>query len=331
MDAVGVINQANGDGWTLYNGDVCDVIKGLPDNSVHYSVSSPPFSSLYTYSASERDMGNCKDMAEFMIHFAFLVKELLRVTKPGRLLSMHVMNLPTSKERDGYIGIRDFRGEVIRSFIDTGWIYHAEVTIWKDPVMAMQRTKALGLLHKQIKKDSCMSRQGIPDYVVTFRKPGVNPERVTHTAETFPVSQWQQYASPVWATVTGLGSDGFLQFGNPTENNPDKNGIDPSDTLQSMAESDDERHLCCLQLPVIERCVRLWSNPGDVVLSPFAGVGSEGYVSVKNGRKFIGVELKTAYWERGVKNLKKGVEEEREQTLFKTEKHDALDEAKSEI
>lgn len=174
--------------FALYNGDYIEVMKGIPDNSIHFSVFSPPFASLYTYSNSERDMGNCRTHSEFYEDFGFAVKELYRVMMPGRNVSFHCMNLPTSKERDGYIGIEDFRGDLIRIFQSAGFIYHSEVCIWKDPVTAMQRTKALGLLHKQLKKDSCMSRQGIPDYLVTMRKPGDNPERVEHTNESFPVT-----------------------------------------------------------------------------------------------------------------------------------------------
>ena len=270
-----------GKNWTFHLGDSCEVIKEVPSDSVHYSIFSPPFASLYTYSNSQRDMGNCKTHSDFYQHFGFLVGELLRVTIPGRLLSFHCMNLPTSKERDGVIGITDFRGILIKSFTDAGWIYHSEVCIWKDPVTAMQRTKALGLLHKQIKKDSCMSRQGIADYLVTMRKPGDNPERVTHTNESFPVQAWQQYASPVWMD------------------------IDPSDTLQreSAREDNDERHICPLQLQVIRRALNLWTNPGDTVLSPFGGIGSEGYVAVEEGRKALLIELKRSYWEQGVRNL----------------------------
>ena len=277
-----VLNQVIEKNYAMYLGDCCEVIKGIPDNSIHFQVFSPPFSSLYTYSNSDRDMGNCTNDAEFAEHFKYLVPELFRIAMPGRLCAFHCMNLPTSKERDGVIGIRDFRGELIRVFTDCGWIYHSEVTIWKDPVTAMQRTKALGLLHKQLKKDSCMSRQGIPDYLVVMRKPGDNPERVTHTAESFPVSAWQRYASPVWMD------------------------INPSRTLQkgSAREEKDERHICPLQLDVIERAIDLWTNPDDVVFSPFGGIGSEGYVALKKGRKFIGAELKESYWKQAVANLK---------------------------
>jgi hypothetical protein len=271
-----------GDRWTMHLGDCVEVTAKMPSDSVHYSIFSPPFASLYTYSALPNDMGNCRTHAEFYEHFAYLTKELHRVMMPGRCLSFHCMNLPVSKERDGYIGIADFRGDLIRMFQEAGFIYHSEVCIWKDPVTAMQRTKALGLLHKQIKKDSCMSRQGIADYLVTMRKHGDNPERVGHTNESFPVAIWQRYASPVWMD------------------------IDPSDTLQrqSAREEEDERHICPLQLEVIRRGVELWSNPGDVVFSPFAGIGSEGYIAIQKGRRFLGVELKESYFRQAVSNLK---------------------------
>jgi len=283
-----VVEQFFSESWAMYLGDSCEVLRGIPDNSIHYQIFSPPFASLYTYSASERDMGNARTHLEFYEHFKFLVAELYRVTMPGRLLSFHCMNLPSSKERDGVIGIKDFRGDLIRIFQEPGFIYHSEVCIWKDPVTAMQRTKALGLLHKQIKKDSCVSRQGIPDYLVTMRKPGDNPERVTHTNESFPVSLWQRYASPVWFD------------------------INPSKTLQkeSAREDKDERHICPLQLEVIERAIELWSNPGDTVLSPFAGIGSEGYVAVQKGRKFVGCELKASYYGQAVRNLKQAEKEQ---------------------
>lgn len=269
------------DNYTLHLGDCVDVIGEVPDGSIDYTIFSPPFASLYVYSNSDYDMGNVKDNAEFAAQFKFLVDDLLRVTRPGRLLSFHCMNLPTSKQRDGVIGIRDFRGELIRTFVDAGWIYHSEVCIWKDPVTAMQRTKALGLLHKQIKKDSAMSRQGIADYLVTMRKPGENTKPITHTNESFPVESWQRVASPVWMD------------------------INQSRTLNYRAgrENDDERHICPLQLDVIERAMELWSAPGDTVLSPFLGIGSEGYVAVKTGRKFIGAELKRSYWELACRNI----------------------------
>ena len=278
-----VIDQTIGDRFAIYNADCIDVLRGLPDESIHYSIFSPPFASLYTYSASPRDMGNCSTHEEFYAQFRYLVPELYRVTKPGRLLSFHCLLLPTSKARDGYIGLTDFRGELIRTFREVGWIHHSEVVIWKDPVTAMQRTKALGLLHKQIRKDSCMSRQGIPDYLITMRKPGDNPEPVSHTGEgdDMPVSMWQRFASPVWMD------------------------IDQSDTLQhrSAREDDDEKHICPLQLEVIRRAMVLWTKQGDTVLSPFAGIGSEGHVALTMGRKFIGAELKRSYYEQAARNL----------------------------
>lgn len=268
--------------FAIYNADCIEVVGAIPDNSVHYSIFSPPFASLYTYTASDRDMGNCVDHAEFFDHFDYLVRELYRVLKPGRLLSFHCMNLPTSKARDGVIGITDFRGDLIRMFRERGFIYHSEVCIWKDPVTAMQRTKAIGLLYKQLRKDSALSRQGIPDYLVTMRKPGVNDEPVTKTHESFPVDLWQRYASPVWMD------------------------INPSETLQreSAREEADERHIAPLQLEVIRRAIRLWTNEGDVVLSPFAGIGSEGFEALKAGRKFVGAELKKSYYDQALANLK---------------------------
>lgn len=274
--------RAEGEGWMLHLADCVEVVRDLEADSIHYSIFSPPFASLYTYSASDRDMGNCKNSGDFLDHFGFLVAELYRVLMAGRLVSIHCMNLPTSKANHGYIGIRDFRGDIIRLFESHGFIFHSEVCIWKDPVTAMQRTKALGLLYKQLKKDSAMSRQGIPDYLVTMRKPGENPERVTKQPETFPVDLWQRYASPVW------------------------HDINPSDTLQfrSAREQADERHICPLQLGVIQRGIELWTNPDDVVLSPFAGIGSEGYVALQLGRKFVGAELKRSYWQQACANLK---------------------------
>ena len=280
IDNINVISQSVTDRYALYNGDSCEVLKGIPDNSIHYSIFSPPFASLYTYSNSERDLGNCRTTSEFYEQFMFIVSELYRVLMPGRLISFHCMDLPLSKERDGIIGIRDFRGELIKVFENAGFVLHSQVCIWKDPVTAMQRTKAIGLLHKQIKKDSCMSRQGIPDYLVTMRKPGENPEPVTHTNETFPVAVWQRYASPVWMD------------------------INPSDTLQasSAREEKDERHICPLQLGVIRRALNLWTNPNDIVLTPFLGIGSEAYVSLEMGRRAIGCELKTSYYNQSVAN-----------------------------
>ena len=276
-----VLDQVTKNKYAVYNGDSCEVVKAIPDNSIHYTIFSPPFASLYTYSNSDRDMGNSKGDDEFYNHFIYLAKELYRITMPGRLLSFHCMDLPLMKERDGVIGLKDFPSIIRQIFEDCGFIYHSKVTIWKNPVTEMQRTKALGLLHKQIRKDSAMNRQGIPDYIVTMRKPGDNPERISHTHETFPVDVWQNYASPVWMDIR------------------------QSDTLQkkSAREDKDERHICPLQLEVIQRCIELWTNPGDIVLDPFAGIGSVPYVAVTMGRRGIGIELKDSYYKQAKNNL----------------------------
>jgi len=307
---VSVLDKAEGQDWWIANGDCVDVARGLPDESVGLTVFSPPFESLYTFSDHPRDMSNCPDPETFWQHFGFLIEQLYRITKPGRLCAVHCMPLPTSKTRDGYIGVRDFPGEVIRAFQAHGWIFHSEVVIFKDPVTAMQRTKAIGLLHKQIKKDSALSRMGLADYVVVLRKPGDNAEPVegafdayygdetsvkgpltTETGkirsvnvpgdEWYSVAVWQRYASPVWMD------------------------INQSDVLShKMArEENDERHISPLQLTVIRRCIDLWSNPGDVVFSPFAGIGSELYCAVQMGRKAVGAELKASYFRQAIANL----------------------------
>lgn len=304
-----VAEQASGKNWTMWNGDCVEVTKGLPDNSVHHIVYSPPFESLYTFSDDPRDMSNCRDSETFWTHFKFLIAEYYRALMPGRLVAVHCMNLPTSKQRDGFIGLRDFRGEIITAHQEAGFIYHSEVCIRKDPVSAMQRSKAIGLLHKQIKKDSALSRMAVPDYVVVMRKPGDNPEPVTgefdayYGDETSPdgplimdtwqgrktlrpgddgysVAVWQRYAEPVWDDIA------------------------QSDVLsRKMArEEKDERHISPLQLTVIRRCVDMWSNPGDVVYSPFAGIGSELYVALEMGRRAIGAELKASYYRQAVAN-----------------------------
>lgn len=298
--------------FAAYHADTVDVARSLPESSVDFSVFSPPFASLYTYSNSPRDMGNVKDDEEFFAHYRFLIREQFRVMKPGRLLAIHCMLIPTSKERDGYIGLRDFRGDIIEAYqtcqLETpceasktrfgrrcphSFVYHSEVCVWKDPVTAMQRTHAKGLLYKQLRKDSACSRQGIADYVVVLGKPGENAEPVTHTPESFPVDRWQRYASPVWMD------------------------IDPSDTLQyrSAREHDDERHISPLQLGVVRRCVELWSNPNDIVWSPFMGIGSEGVVALEMGRRFVGAELKSSYYGQAVRNLKEA-ETVKQETLF---------------
>ena len=296
------VNKYIGNGCALYNGDSVELVKAFPDESMHFEIYSPPFSSLYTYSNSDRDLGNSKTDEQFFEHFHFLTTELFRILKPGRMMAVHCMNLPTSKERDGFIGIKDFRGELIREFQSVGFIYHAEVCIWKNPVTAMQRTKALGLLHKQIKKDSCMSRMGIPDYVVIMRKPGDNPERVTHTNDTYPVSEWQNVASPIWEY----------------DHSPVWWDINQSDTLNVRMARDgrDERHICPLQLPVIERLVKLYTNPNDIVFTPFLGIGSEVYQSILMGRRGIGIELKKSYFDCAVENVKNAEIEASQPTLF---------------
>lgn len=312
-----VIDQRFGEGWAMYLGDSCEVIQGVPDNSVHYQIFSPPFASLYTYSASERDLGNCRTDTEFYDHFQYLIAEMFRVAMPGRLLSFHCMDIPAMKERDGFIGLKDFPGDLIRMFQKCGFIYHAKATIWKDPLIEATRTKALGLMHKQVVKDSAMCRQGLPDYLITMRKPGMNKEPISRRdgftefiGEDEPKARkkeptikagetrqnrslstsddpvyshqvWRRYASPVWMDINA------------------------SRTLQkdSAREEKDERHICPLQLDVIERAVELWSNPGDTVASWFAGIGSEGYVSLLKGRRFIGCELKESYYKQACLNL----------------------------
>lgn len=304
-----VIDQMVTDKYSIYNCDTVELAQAMKSDSVDHSVFSPPFQSLYTYSNSDRDMGNCADKDTFWGQYRFLIKEQFRVMKPGRNIAIHCMNLPTSKQNDGFIGIQDFRGDIIREYQAAGFIYHSEVCIWKDPVVAMQRTKALGLLHKTIKKDSAMSRMGIPDYVVVMRKPGENAEPISGPLEYYAgdnppagfqgiqrddgrmyylpgaegtsIDVWQQYASPVW------------------------DDINQTDTLQYREgrASDDERHIAPLQLDVIERCIQIWSNPGELVWTPFLGIGSEAYMAVKMGRKAIGAELKPSYFELSKRNM----------------------------
>lgn len=304
-----VLDQENTENYSIYNADTVEVAQYLETESVDYSVFSPPFASLYTYSDSPNDMGNVKDDDEFWNQYKFLIKEQFRVMKPGRNISIHCMNLPTSKQNHGFIGLRDFRGDMVRAYQEAGFIFHSEVCIWKCPVVAMTRTKALGLLHKTIKKDSAMSRQGIPDYVVTMRKPGINDRPIAgefqyYVGDECPsgftrherndgsfycmpgesgtsIDVWQKYASPIW------------------------DDINQTDTLnfREGRDTDDERHICPLQLGVIERCMQLWSLPRDVVWTPFMGIGSEVYMAIKLGRKAIGVELKTSYYNLAKRNI----------------------------
>lgn len=278
--------------FDLKNMDCVEGVAQLPDNSIDMAIYSPPFADVFVYSDDIRDMGNCQSMDEFLTHYNFLVKNLVRVVKPGRIVAVHCSDLPTSKFKDGFIGIRDFPGDLIRAHQDAGFIYHSRITVWKDPVTEMQRTKALGLLYKQLRKDSTRSRQGLPDYVLIFRAPGENDNPVTHQSSEFPVDQWQEWASPVWMD------------------------INQTDTLnvRSARGDKDERHLCPLQLDLIQRCILLWSNPGDTILSPFTGVGSEGFVALQEDRNFVGFELKESYYKSALRNLENGA---RQGGLFK--------------
>lgn len=307
---VTVAEQASGENWTIWNGDCVQVARGLPGESVHFTIYSPPFPGLYTFSDDLRDMSNCRSFDQFWTHYEFLIAECFRVTKPGRLIAVHCMQLPTSKLRDGFIGLRDFRGDIIRAHQQAGFIFHSEVMIRKDPVQAMQRTKHIGLLHKQLVKDSTISRMAVADYMVMLRKPGDNLEPVAgpfdayYGAEAAPtdplisetrlhgrvalypgddrysIAVWQRYAESVWTDIS------------------------QSDVLSraEAREEKDERHISPLQLTPIRRCLDLWSNPGDVVFSPFAGIGSELYVALQMGRRAIGAELKPSYFRQAIKN-----------------------------
>lgn len=301
LEGINCVDQVVTDDYAIYHGDSCEVIRAIPSESIGFGVHSPPFEGLYKFSNFDRDISN-NDGPGFWEHYQFLIAELLRVTKPGRIHAVHVMQLPTSKIRHGHIGMRDFRGEVIRAYEDAGWIFHSEVCIWKDPVVAQQRTKSIRLLHKQIVKDSTISGQGLADYIVSFRKPGDNaepvsqcfdrysgtdePDRAKYTTPTdgrnwYSIEVWQRYASPVWMDI------------NQTR------------TLQYRGGRDekDEQHISPLQLDVIERCIDLWSNPGDTVLTPFLGIGSEVYCAVQMGRKGIGCELKPSYFAQAKRNM----------------------------
>lgn len=292
MAEVRCLNEAHGERFAAYNGDCVDVVAQLPDNSVGFSVYSPPFSNLFVYSDSLADMGNSASDGEFMQQYGYLLRELSRVTMPGRLSAVHCSDLPLTKWKDGMIGIKDLSGDIIRAHQDAGWVLHSRVTIWKCPVVEMTRTKALGLLYKQLQKDSTRSRQGMADYLLVFRAPGENAEPVGQDSKKFPVEQWQQWASPVWMDIR------------------------QTNTLNvAVAREDkDEKHLCPLQLDLIERCLLLWSNPNDIVLSPFMGIGSEGVMSLRNKRRFVGVELKDAYFRQAVKHME--AEERNAPTLF---------------
>lgn len=288
------ITKAEGENWTLYNGDCVRVARGMESESVDFSVFSPPFADLFTYSNDVQDMGNCSDMDEFICQFKYLIDELMRLTAPGRLCAVHCVDLLAAKWKDGYIGYRDFSGAIVRAFMQSGWTFWSRVTIWKCPVIEMTRTKAHGLLYKTLKKDSANSRVGSSEYMLVFKKPGENRKPITHTPEQFPVSLWQEYASPVWRTV------------------------DQGDVLNSVKGPNDERHICPLQLGVIRRALALWSAPGDTVFSPFTGIGSEGHESLLMGREFVGAELKREYFKQACKNLT-GAAMEAGQELFSKE------------
>ncbi len=291
-----VKEQTIKDRYALYNGDACEVLQTLPAGRVDFSIFSPPFADLYCYSDNPADLGNCRTYQEFFVHFGFIISELLRVTKSGRICAVHCIDIPAMKERDGYIGLKDFPGDIIRAFQAAGWIYHSRHIIWKDPLIEATRTKALGLMHKQLCKDSAICRAGLPDYLLAFRVPGENAVPIRHddglqkycgrndpgeTGVKRSHNIWRAYASPVWMDIR------------------------QTHTLDARAARDpeDEKHLCPLQLDVIERACVLWSNPGEVVLTPFMGVGSEVYGAVLNGRKAIGIELKPSYYRQAVRNL----------------------------
>ena len=280
MDQVNCLNSHKGRGYIAFQGDCVDVLSQFPDESIGFSVYSPPFGSLFVYSESAADMGNSTD-AEFVEHYGYLVREKFRVTKPGRLTAVHCSDLPMTKWREGAVGIKDFSGQIIRLHEEAGWVMHSRRTIWKSPVTEMTRTKHVGLLYKQLRKDSAKSRGGMPDYLLTFVKPGDNAEPIEHTPETFPLPQWQEWASPVWMTVN---QSRVLN-------------------VELAREARDERHLCPLQLDVIERALVLWSRPNDVVLSPFMGIGSEGYMALQRQRRFVGIELKQSYWHHACRYL----------------------------
>lgn len=278
---ISCVDSASGEGWAAYQGDCVSVLSQFPDECIDFSVYSPPFGSLFVYSESAADMGNSTD-EEFSEHYGYLVREKFRLTKPGRLTAVHCSDLPMTKWKDGAVGIKDFSGDIIRIHESAGWVYHGRRTIWKCPVVEMTRTKHVGLLYKQLQKDSSKSRGGMPDYLLTFIKPGENASPIVHTPDSFPLEQWQEWASPVWMTVN------------------QSNVLN----VKQAKSANDERHLCPLQLDVIERALIMWSNEGDTVLSPFMGIGSEGYVSLKSRRKFIGTELKDSYFRQAVEYLK---------------------------
>jgi len=278
------LNETHGRDFALYHGDCVDVVRQLPSNSVGFSVYSPPFSGLYIYNDSIADMGNCANDAEFMDHYTYLLAELYRVMRPGRVVAVHCKDLVHYKHQSGRAGLRDFPGMLIRAHEYAGFTFHSRVTIWRCPVREMTKTKAHGLLYKQLRADSSFSRQGLPEYFVVFRKWATEADQcdvlpVEKTKLDFPLDWWQEAASPVWMNTR------------------------ETDVLNAVKDAQSERHICPMPLDLTERATLLWSNPGDVVLSPFAGIGSEGYVALKHRRKFVGVELKKEYYEQAGRHL----------------------------
>lgn len=273
-----ITDDAQGENWRLMLGDSCERLAELPDESVDLSVYSPPFASLFTYSPSSRDLGNSATRDEFIEHYGFIIRENLRVTKPGRIACIHVQQLTTTKTTHGYTGLTDFRGDVIRAYIDNGWYFHGEVTVNKDPQAQAIRTKAHALTFATKNRDSSGTRPALADYLLLFRKPGDNAVPIKNDVSN---DEWIEWAQPVWWDIK------------------------ETNTLNVRVARDeaDERHICPLQLDFIERCVRLWSNPGETVFSPFAGIGSEPYMAVKLGRYGLGIELKPSYWRTAVDNL----------------------------
>lgn len=310
-----VTGEESGDGWRLLLGDSCERLGEIADDSVDLAIYSPPFASLYTYSPSVRDLGNSASRSEFFAHFGFIISEMLRVTKPGRLNAVHVQQLTTTKTTHGVVGLTDFRGEVIRAYIEAGWVFHGEITIDKDPQAQAIRTKAQALMFVQKNKDSAKSRPALADYVLLFRKPGEIEVPVKTDVSN---DEWIQYARPIWRGTDDAGELAVMEslgLAVPTSCWYD---IRESDTLNvaTAREQADERHICPLQLPLIERCVRLWSNPGETVLTPFAGIGSEVYTAVRLGRVGVGIELKPSYFRAAVTNVRRAAEQGAALTLF---------------
>ena len=309
-----VTDDAYGETWHLMLGDSCERLAEIPGSSVDLSVCSPPFASLFTYSPSARDLGNCSTRGEFLEHYGFIIREQLRVTKPGRIACVHVAQVATRKNTEGFIGLTDFRGEVIRAFQAGGWNFTGEVTIWKNPQAQATRTKAHSLMFVSKNRDSAGIRPALPDYLLIFRKPGDNAVPIPHEAMSGEVTNedWIEWASPIWYDQADGGNVGGDHL------SPVWTTIRETNTLNERVarEDADERHLCPLQLDFIERCIRLWSNPGETVLTPFAGIGSEMWVARKLGRPSVGIELKASYWRTAADNLRRLDEELRQDTLF---------------